>query len=643
LEQSVMEKLFSPFTIKTIELKNRIVMPALASFLLGNDGSISDATIEHYRRRAAGGPAMVIVEACSVSPEGVVSAHQARIYEDRFVDGLARIASAIKEEGSVPAVQIHHGGRQTSIKVIKRKPLAPSPLPCPAIRGDVEPLSIDGIQQLVTKFGQAAQRAYQAGFELIEIHGAHGYLINQFLSQFSNIREDEYGWNTAGRTRFAREIVEEVRRRLGHEFPISFKISAEEYVPNGLTTKESIEILKILAAAGIDIVQVSAGNDVTPEWICQPMFMEKACLVNSAEQVKKALDIPVMTVGRINDLYIANQIITQKKADLVCIGRGLLADPEMPKKAQEGRQDEIRTCIACNTCMESIFKKGRIECLVNPMLGREKEMAFVPALQPKKIIVVGGGPGGLNVAWVAAKRGHEVDVYEKRGELGGQLLPGSIPGHKAELRTLIQFQEKQAEIFGVKCHLNIEVSAEDIKALNPDVVILATGSLPALPAVEGIDKDIVLSFEDVLNGGSFDFKSVVIVGGGPTGLELALHLSEHEISVSVIEMLPQAGKGLEAMTKKIILTRLKENNVAISTDTRLLKIEDDGAVVANQDNQELFIKADKVVIATGTRPNTRLYDQIKTFGFEIHQIGDCLEPRSAKDAIYESAVLGRRI
>jgi pyruvate/2-oxoglutarate dehydrogenase complex dihydrolipoamide dehydrogenase (E3) component len=277
------------------------------------------------------------------------------------------------------------------------------------------------------------------------------------------------------------------------------------------------------------------------------------------------------------------------------------------------------------------------------MLGREKEMAFVPTVQPKKIMVVGGGPGGLNLAWVAAKRGHEVDVYEKRGELGGQLLPGSIPGHKAELRTLIQFQEKQAEIFGVKCHLNIEVSAEDIKALNPDVVILATGSLPALPAVEGIDKDIVLSFEDVLNGGSFDFKSVVIVGGGPTGLELALHLSEHGISVTVIEMLPQAGKGLEAMTKKIILTKLKENNVAISTDTRLLKIEDNGAVVANRDNQELFLKADKVVIATGTRPNTRLYDQIKSFGFEIHQIGDCLEPRSAKEAIYESAVLGRRI
>ena len=237
-----MDDLFAPFTIKTIELKNRIVMPALASFMIGEDGSISDATVEHYRRRAAGGPAMVITEACAVSPEGVVSTHQARIYEDRYIEGLSKLASAIKAEGSVPALQIHHGGRQTSIKVIKRKPLAPSPLPCPAIRGDVEPLSIDGIQQLVKKFGDAAQRAYQAGFELIEIHGAHGYLVNQFLSGFSNIREDAYGGTVAARARFAKEIVREIRGRLGAGFPISFKISAEEYVEGGLTTPESIEI-----------------------------------------------------------------------------------------------------------------------------------------------------------------------------------------------------------------------------------------------------------------------------------------------------------------------------------------------------------------------------------------------------------------
>jgi len=618
-------------------------MPALASFMIGIDGSISEATVEHYRRRAAGGPAMVIMEACAVSPEGVVSTHQAVIHDDRFIDGLSKIARAMKAEGTVPAIQIHHGGRQTSVKVINRKPVAPSPLPCPTIRGEVEPLTIDGIQQLVQKFGDAAHRAYQAGFELVEIHGAHGYLVNQFLSQFSNIREDQYGGDVAGRTRFAKEIVEAVRNRVGPEFPISFKISAEEYVENGLTTEQSVEILKILVPAGIDVVQVSAGNDVTPEWICQPMFMKKACLVDSASQVKRALDIPVMAVGRINDPLIANEIIEQDKADLVCIGRGLLADPEMPNKAREGRSDEIRTCIACNTCMQSIFKRGRIECLVNPMLGREKEMAFIPTDNPKNVMVIGGGPGGLNVAWVAAKRGHSVHVYEKRSELGGQLVPGSIPGHKSELRSLIRYQKKQAELFGVQCHLHHDVSAEDIQIIQPDVVVLATGSLPALPSVEGIDNDIVLTYEDVLIGDSPQFKKVVVIGGGPTGLELALHLAEYGCATTVVEMLPKIGSGLEAMTKKIILNRLKKHNVTLLTDTRLLKIDGKGIMVADKDRQEHFIETDKVVIAIGTRPDTRLYDKIKSLGYKLYQVGDCLEPRNAKEAIYDSAILGRRI
>ena len=638
-----MQPLFSPFSIKGIQLKNRIVMPGLASFLIENDGGISDAAVEHYRRRAGGGPAMIIMEACAVSPEGVVSNHQARIHDDRLIDGLSRIAAVIKSEGSVPAVQLHHGGRQTSIKVIKRKPVAPSPIPCPTIRGEVEPLSIDGIQEIVQKFGDAADRARQAGFELIEIHGAHGYLINQFLSKISNIREDEYGGDTVGRSRFAIEIVEALRRRLGPDFPLSFKISAQEFVPGGLTVEESIEILKYLVPAGIDVVQVSAGNDITPEWICQPMFMPKACLADSADQVKKALNIPVMAVGRINDPLVANEILLNSQADLVCIGRGLLADPEMPIKASQGRLDEIRTCIACNTCMESIFKKGRIECLVNPMLGREKEMAIVPTQNPKKVMVVGGGPGGLNVAWVAAKRGHTVHVYEKRGSLGGQLLPGSTPGHKKELLSLIKFQKKQIEKFGVTCHLNHEVKIEDIRAMNPDVVILATGSQPLIPRVEGIDRDIVLTYEDVLNEASPIFKKAVVIGGGATGLELALHLAEYGCAISVVEMMDKIGTGLESMTRKILLRKLKEAQVKIMSETRLIRVEANGVVVARSDGTEQTLEAEKVILAAGNRPLNDLYKKVKTLGYETYQIGDCLETRSAKAAIYDSAVLARSI
>ena len=639
-----MKYLFSPFQIRNCRLSNRIVMPGLASFLIESDGAITDKAIEHYRLRAAGGPAMVIAEACAVSPEGIVSPHQARIYDDCFIEGLSKIARAMKAEGSIPAVQIHHGGRQTSSKVIKRMPVAPSPLPCPTISGDVAPLSIGEIQELVVKFGDAAERAVAAGFELIEIHGAHGYLINQFLSAFSNIRDDEYGGDLYGRTRFAEQIVKEVRRRVGDDFPLSFKISAMEFVPDGISVEESIGMLEILIKAGIDVVQVSAGNDATPEWISQPMFMEKACLADYAGEIKNALpDIPVMAVGRINDPRVAESIIAGGKADLVCIGRGLLADPEMPKKAKEGRADEIRTCIACNTCMESIFRKGRVECLVNPMLGRERKMAFRPAEKIRKVMVVGGGPGGLNVAWVAARRGHDVHLYEKESYLGGQLVMGSVSWYKSEILNLIRFQKSQIEKYGVTCHLHTEVTPETVVSEKPDVVVLATGSRPGFPPVEGMDSPVVVPISDVLNGEVPERKKTVVIGGGPTGCEVALHLSEQGSPVILVEMLPKIGNRLETMTRKLFLRRMEENNVRFMKETSLVRVDAQGVIVKDKDGNEAGLEAERVVVTVGNTPDNRLFEQLKQLGFEIHQIGDCLEPRSAKAAIYEGAVLGRAI
>jgi len=638
-----MEQLFSPFRIKSLELKNRIVLPPLASFLTDANGGISDATVEHYRRRAAGGPAMVIMEACAVTPEGVVSANQPRLADDAAIEGVRRIARAIKSEGAVAAFQLHHAGRQTSARVIGRKPLAPSHLPCPSIRGEVEPLEVEGIQRLVDAFASAAVRGYAAGFDLIEIHGAHGYLINQFLSPFSNVRRDAYGGDVDGRTRFAVEIVREIRKRLGPDYPISFKISAQEFVPDGLTVEACIPILQRLVSAGVDAVQVSAGNDATPEWICQPMFMGKACLADSAAAVRSALQIPTMAVGRINDPLTAERVIQSGKADLVCIGRGLIADPEMPIKAREGRLDEIRTCIACNTCMQSIFRKGRLECLVNPSLGRENEMQIIPTDTPRRLMIVGGGPGGMNTAWVAAKRGHEVHLFEKQKTLGGQLVPGSKTAYKREMQSLIRFQKKQLDLNGVTCHLGCEVTPEMVAAFTPDAVVLATGSKPILPDVEGIRSEAVVTFDAVLNGGEMQPGPVVIIGGGATGCEVAWHLSRTGCAVTIIEMTAKIGRGLEAMTKRMLLRALEAADVRILTGHTLVKIDHSGVTAADAAGKKIRLAAAQVVVAIGIKADNRLQQAVETMGYETHVIGDCLEPRDAKSALYESAVLARRL
>jgi NADPH-dependent 2,4-dienoyl-CoA reductase/sulfur reductase-like enzyme len=356
------------------------------------------------------------------------------------------------------------------------------------------------------------------------------------------------------------------------------------------------------------------------------------------------VDVPIMVVGRINHPVLADEIVTKGQADLVCIGRGLLADPEMPIKARLGRLEDIRTCIACNTCMQSIFRKGRIECLVNPSLGREQDMAIVPASRRRKVMVIGGGPGGLNTAWVAASRGHEVHLYERSPTLGGQLLLGSASDFKQELRSLIRFHLRQIEKHGVVCHLGQPVTVATVEREKPEVVVLATGSSPAMPKIPGIDKPLVTSYVHVFDGSSLTGKKTVIIGGGVTGCEAAYHLAKSGSEVTVVEMLPQVGKPLESMTRKVLLQKLRNGRTRILTETKPLQIEDNGVLVTDlKSHNQSFLEAERVVIAVGSQPENGLYQELEPLGYELHRIGDCLEPRSAQAAILEGAVLARSI
>ena len=632
--------LFSPFSLRSLRLDNRIVMPSMGVFL-SDQGEATDQTMAYYRRRARGGAGLVMVEASGVAPEGVVSPQQMRLYDDAHIKGLQHVAKVIQDEGIPAGIQIHHAGRQVSPKVIGRPPYAPSNLRCTAIKGDVEPLDLPGIQRIVTLFGDAAERAVAAGFDLIEVHGAHGYLVNQFLSAYSNNREDDYGGSVANRARFAVEIVQEIRKRVGPDLPLSFKISAQEFVENGLTVEQSIEIVQILERVGIDVVQVSAGCDATPEWISQPMLMERGCLVDSAWAIRKAVDIPVMCVGRINGPFLAEEILSDEKADLVCMGRALLADPDLPVKARQERFDDIRRCVACNTCINSIFKKGQVECLVNPELTREQELTIIPARGRRKVVVVGGGPGGAEAAWTAAFRGHDTVLLESGPELGGQIRLGALPDYKKELLNIIRFHKHQLETHGVVCRFNQQATAESVLDLKPDAVILATGGRPIRPGfLEG--QNNVLEYEQVLEGKVALPEELAVIGGGPTGCEVALELAEKGYRVSILEMLERIGKQYEAMTRKLILNRMKALGVKVFTNSCITSY-DGRRLIYNNENHQGSLDVPLVILALGAKPVDSLETPLRDAGLEVLNIGDSKQPRSIKEAIYEGALAGREV
>jgi len=649
-------KLFEPINIGHMEVKNRIAFAPTGMGTAGAGGSITDQSICHYTARAKGGAGLIIIEhsLCTLrhwrSGVPIISFHTAN-----WMVLMKDLADAVHHYGAKVVVQLSLGlGRQTSPKVTGTELVAPSPVPFfvpeeSAPRGlrhfegmtgaTPRALTTEEVLELEEDFVSATMRIKRAGFDGIEIHGAHGYLLADFISPLANKREDVYGGSFEKRLTLPLNLIRKTREKAGPKFVLGFRISGDEHVEGGLTIQDNLKLLPTLAKEGLDYIHLSSGRQEA----FKNLFPEKeGIILPEAEAIKKVVDIPVICPN-FHDPEFAESVVQENRVDVISLSRGLLADPELPKKAKEGRLDDIRLCIACNTCMQSIFRKGRIECLVNPSLGREKEMEVQPAKLLKKIMVIGGGPGGLNAARVAASRGHDVSLYEKQSSLGGQLILSSSSFYKKEMLNLIDFLKIQISKSSVKCYLNSEATLDSIKEMNPDVVIIATGSTPILPPVDGINLPLVVTVPEIFNGVKPEVENIVIIGGGATGCEVALDFSEKGYSVTIVEQLSKIGEQIEAITKKIIFKKLKENNVKILTSHHLVKVSATGALVIDNDGNEQFLEAESIIIAVGNNPDNTLFNQVKKLGIEVYQIGDCLEVRSAKEAIYEGASIGRSI
>ncbi|GAQ25692.1 FAD-dependent oxidoreductase [Tepidanaerobacter syntrophicus] len=632
--------LLSPIKIGTMEVRNRFVVPPMGTNFANPDGSVSKQLIDYLAARSKGGYGLIIVEVTAIDPLGKAIPWQPGIWDDKFVPGWKELVDEVHKYGAKIVVQLHHAGRQTTHEVIGSQPVAPSPIPCPVDREIPRELTTEEVYDLIEKFGDAAVRARDAGFDGVEVHGAHGYLIAQFMSAYSNKRIDEFGGDLTSRMKFPVDIVKNIRAKVGNGYPIIFRFSGDERVPGGRTIDESRVVAEKMEKAGVNALHVSTGVYGSIPWLIAPSAVPPAYNVYAAEEIKKVVKIPVITVGRINDPNLAEDILEGGKADLVSLGRESIADPELPNKTAAGMINEISPCIGCmQACVGYLFdpKYLKISCLVNPFTGREGELKIEKAAAPKKVVVVGGGPGGLEAAWVAAKKGHKVTVYEKEEVLGGQYRIGAIPPTKQDILKALRYYITMGKKYGVEYKMGVEATEELILEENPDAVILATGGVPLMPNIKGIDNPKFVKAIDVLEGKKEVGMNVLVVGGGMVGVETADFLGEHLHKVTIVEMLPEIAKDEQDAVKYFLLKRLNEYGVKAITGATVKEFLDDGVVCEKDGKEEKIAGFDTVILAMGAKAYNPLEEKIKGKVPELYVIGDAVKARKAVEAIEEGA------
>lgn len=633
--------LFSPLTIKEVTFRNRIVMPAMNNNFANSDGSVSDQYRDYYVERGRGGAALIINSPAYVDPAARKRAGGILLHDDRLIPQMKVFTDAIHATGARVFQQLNHNGRLLSSSrdlktAVTVEPIGPSAVPRLLTGVVPRAMTEEEIGHMVEMFAQTARRAKEAGFDGVELHGAHGYLINQFFSLYTNRRTDSYGGSLENRMRFPIEIYRRVRELTGSNFLVSYRITAREYVPIETPFEDTIVFAQRLAREGVDMLHVTAGSGETPATILKigpPGSTPRGCYADFAAAIKTEVAIPVIAVARINTPEIAEEILEKKKADLVATGRALICDPHWPEKAQRGEAGRIRRCTACNQgCHDRLSNEQKISCLYNPEVGREGETASPPE-RKKKVWVIGGGPGGMEAAVVASARGHEVELFEKEGELGGQLLLALIPPGKEEYAAVGEFLKKELRRLNVQIHLNDRCTIDKVVKGQPDVVILATGSLPLVPDILGVNEEHVVTAWDVIKGKEVG-QRVLIAGGGLVGAECAVYLAQEKgKEVVLIELLDRVAQDVGAWNRARIVEELKETTVEVKCKTALVSICKDGAVVKDETG-EYTLPADTVVLALGVRALNSLQRDLSGKISEVYAVGDCATPGKMIDAIH---------
>lgn len=626
-------KLLEPVKIGKKISKNRIVMAPMETRMNTIYGDVTQNMLDYYSERAKGGAGMIIVENTFVDDRASRSSlSSSGLYSDHLIAGKNLLAETIQKENAIAIIQLSHGGRQAREGATPFDAVAPSSVMCSVTQRIPKELSIEEITDIEDAFAAAALRAKTAGFDGVEIHGAHGYLICSFLSPLTNLRKDEYGGNAENRARFPRNIIRKIREKVGEDFIVGYRISGSEFIPGGLEISDTADFVSDIQK-DIDYIHVSAGIYESPSFSNIPStYVPAGQLVPLAHEIKRRVSIPVITVGAMNP-GLAEQTIRDGKADLAAFGRALIADPRLPLKLAEGREEDIRPCIRGNEgCISRFYTGCEIRCEVNPACGREASYILKKTNDPKKILIAGGGAAGMEAARIAALMGHDVTLAEKEDRLGGHLIESTTQEFKKDEADLLKWLVRQLEKSSVKVFLNTEVSADFVNKENPDVFIIAIGSDYIKPEIRGAEKTLLA--DSVLKNKVSVGRNVIIIGGGLIGSETGLMLAAGGHNVTIIEQLEILASRHEPGTREALICRLKQNNVKILVSHEVLEIKDKSVIIRDKSGNMSEIGADTIISATGL--TGRNISGLKDIVPKTFIIGDCVQARKIYQCMHEA-------